>query len=75
MCRSLTKDDDGDGKVSLDMVSKLAQFQRQTRFLIAAAYVGSHLAPLDELKKTWLTGIPTSIRFLGRSCRVSIFGI
>ncbi len=58
------------GGVSLTMLSKMATFQKQTRILIAAAYVGGQIAPWDQLTKTWLTGIPTSIRFLGRSCRV-----
>ena len=59
------------GGVSLTMLSKMATFQKQTRLLIAAAYVGGQLAPWDALTKTWGTGIPTSIRFLGRSSRVS----
>lgn len=58
---------------NIAMVSKLATFQKQTRILIAAASVSGQFASLEELTKTWMTGIPTSIRFLGRSCRVKKF--
>lgn len=64
--------DAGGGAVSLTMLSKMAAFQKHTKLLIAAAYVGGQLAPWDQLTKTWMTGIPTSIRFLGRSCRVRL---
>lgn len=56
--------------VSLTMLSKMATFQKSTKILIAAAYVGSAFMAGDTLAKTWMTGIPTSIRFLGRSCKV-----
>ena len=60
------------GGVSMTMLSKMAAFQKHSKILIAAAYVGGTLAPWDQLTKTWMTGIPTSVRFLGRSCRVCI---
>ena len=56
--------------VSLKSLSKMATFQKSTKVLIAAAYVGSAFMAGDTLAKTWMTGIPTSIRFLGRSCKV-----
>ena len=56
--------------VSLKSLSKMATFQKSTKILIAAAYVGSAFMAGDTLTRTWMTGIPTSIRFLGRSCKV-----
>jgi hypothetical protein len=53
------------------MVSKLAAFQKNTRVLVAAASNPGQTVSFDDLTRTWMTGIPTSIRFLGRSCRVT----
>ena len=63
------QDDPNAGGLSLTMLSKVASFQKSTKILIAAAYVGSAFMAGDTLAKTWMTGIPTSIRFLGRSCK------
>jgi hypothetical protein len=60
------------GGLTLTTLTKVAAFQKSTKILVAAAYVGGQIAPWEQLTKTWATGIPTSIRFLGRSCRVRL---
>ena len=63
-------DAESSGGFSIHSLSKMAAVQRQARVIIAAAAMGSQIATMDELTKNWVTGAPTSIQFLGKSCKV-----